>query len=124
MSNHIKSIVLGLITFVAVTSIVIGFKIHQANAAHKTRVVFTPDQQEAIDQLNQAREEAVKATTELNNAIASARATVPAGTPDMNIDWLFNGDYGNGNNYAIVNNNKPIYWGLRSDGVVLWKAQQ
>ena len=96
---------------------------------------FTPSQKAfikqmgiALGEIGAAREELEKTKAEIRDMVSTVRASIFTEVPATNqhIDWLVNGapnTNGNGGVIYIVNDGKPILWGLRADGRVFWKPQ-
>ncbi len=125
MNNNLKMRwVITITTVIIMVIFLVGMPIilRSSHKTETTKIALTAEQKEVIRQLNIARDEARQAKDELAAMIETAKYAVPVQSGPSVERWLIVGQYDN-QNYSIINNGKPILWGFRSDGIVMWKSQ-
>ena len=94
---------------------------------------FTPEQKQIINEirkatydLNVANENLKNTKVEIQNWVNQITATAIANHLDTNVEtfWgeLASPHTNGGTSYIMDNNGKPILYGLRQDGLMMWKV--
>lgn len=121
--NIRKDVLTSLIGLGVIT--VLGLGLIFKNQSHEPK--FTAEQKAVIDALNNAHnkvedslDELRKTKEQISQILIEFQASAVRKGLDTNVVtwWVLNG-----NGTWAISNNKLVLWGLRSDGMVTWKAQ-
>lgn len=117
-------VALGVIILLAGTAV--GIKLSKSKSPIVLEKDFTPEQKAVLNALRAARADVERSKAELAEMIANARANLIAVQPNANqpISWMVLISSGKIAEHPVNRNDqKPIVWGFRNDGAVVWKYQ-
>ena len=127
-----------LFVFLCIAIFAIGMRVRDGKQSgtvnNKPEIELTPEQKIVVaewrkvaGEVRQAREDIEKTKAEVYQILKEVKATAISKNLDRNVgvNWLTHGWNGEPNWTMtwIVANGKPILWGMRDDGLVMWKSQ-
>lgn len=111
--------------------VILFVKVHYSRITDKTKPAKELTQSEMVQEIRdnlsdvkQLKADVEKTKSELQEMINGARANIIAAglNQDIHTCWLVHGTYNGEGRYVVVGD-KPILFGFRDDGLVLWKPQ-
>ena len=121
MSYNSTNKMLWILTAFAVVCIILAamVKLHGIHSNPESK--FTPEQREVLDELRSAQAQLDQTKADIADMLAKASlAAANIDTNGLRVQWV---DIQVGDQSIVLCNGKPVLWGFRDDGVVLWKSQ-
>lgn len=118
MKNHKFSIIL-TVTSILLIACILAAKITHSHAG-KNSVPAPLTHEQIMEQLQQELSQAKQVNTELQQMLSTTKANlISAGlATEVHTSWIVHQP-----NSVVTYNNKPILFGFRDDGFVVWKGQ-